>query len=559
MGAGLVEAYGSLSGSREGLDVSETVDQLRQLLEQLLDRLAVVESSVDSASRASDETTLDAQIETLGRKVDAASELLAEFTDILESQTERIETIEERLGDPVFEPSDSSVDDVNETPLATEQAEREPATLPPQEDDAVEAQELGILAALERLAAALEPHSATADRERWLDDPVDPHGQTVGDVATASSPSDEPDDRARASEIAVGAVESGPVERASDVQALAERLDTLESIVLDFLEIYAADPATGHDEPAVAPTSAASVASDGPAGGTLDERTATRLVESASAAAAEGAAVEVREYLEPRLRGLELRIDQIEARAAELKRIVSGRERQVRDLEERLLILVDADEPQTLGGQDEVASDASEHAPLLRREPPGEARSEPASTSAASETAADAEPDSAQARLAELVEREFSLKREFRAGGVLGPSSPEFGGGRPTVMIVDDSADARTILSMFLSKTGFHVVSAISAEDCLAKLRHHHIDALILDASMPGANGGYVCRTLRHDGTYSDLRDLPIIVYTAYPDDYSRDTVRSWGADEYVVKGGDLVPLVNALLRHTRSRSEAHP
>jgi len=170
------------------------------------------------------------------------------------------------------------------------------------------------------------------------------------------------------------------------------------------------------------------------------------------------------------------------------------------------------------------------------------------------------EPASAHARLTELVEREVALKREFRVGGVL-PASGESSKGRShtSVMVVDDSSDARTILSIFLSKTGFHVVTAASAEDCLAKLSHHHVDAIVLDARMPGASGAHVCRSVREDPRYAAQCKVPIIVYTAYPDEFSRETAREWRADEYVVKGGDLTPLLTALVSHTNPQSEAHP
>ena len=68
---------------------------------------------------------------------------------------------------------------------------------------------------------------------------------------------------------------------------------------------------------------------------------------------------------------------------------------------------------------------------------------------------------------------------------------------------------------------------------------------------MPGADGGHVCRMLRQDAALSDFRDLPVIVYTAYPDEYPRSVVEKWGVTEYLVKGGDMLPLITALVRHT--------
>ena len=123
------------------------------------------------------------------------------------------------------------------------------------------------------------------------------------------------------------------------------------------------------------------------------------------------------------------------------------------------------------------------------------------------------------------------------------------------MLVVDDAADARTILSLYLSKTGYQVVTAASAEDCLAKLLHHRVDVVVLDANLSGADGGHVCKVLRSEPSYAEQKDLPVIVYTAYPEQYARETASRWGADDYVVKGGDMLPLVTALVRHTGGAS----
>ena len=150
--------------------------------------------------------------------------------------------------------------------------------------------------------------------------------------------------------------------------------------------------------------------------------------------------------------------------------------------------------------------------------------------------------------LEKLVERDVSLHRDFRFGpnDTARPAKAH-----PTVMVVDDAPDALTVLSIYLSKTGYQVVTATSAEDCLAKLRHHSIDAIVLDAKMPGASGEHVCRVLREDPAYAHRRDVPVIVYTGYPDDFPADVRDEWRADDYVVKGGDMLPLMRALVRHT--------
>jgi CheY-like chemotaxis protein len=162
------------------------------------------------------------------------------------------------------------------------------------------------------------------------------------------------------------------------------------------------------------------------------------------------------------------------------------------------------------------------------------------------------EPPPPLRELERLVERDIKLRHDFQSGAAGGVRA---GRAHPTVLVVDDAPDAVRLLSIYLSKTGYQVVTASSAEDCLAKLRHHHIDAVVLDAKMPGASGAHVCRVLREDAAFGALRNLPVIVYTGYPDEFPRDVTAQWGATEYVVKAGDMLPLISALVRHTTQRS----
>ena len=152
------------------------------------------------------------------------------------------------------------------------------------------------------------------------------------------------------------------------------------------------------------------------------------------------------------------------------------------------------------------------------------------------------------ARLAGIEE---IVEREVRASALGAPDS------HPTVLVVDDSADARTILSLYLSKTGYQVVTASSAEDCLAKLLRHEIDVVVLDPRLSGAGGDHVLRVIGEESSYAGKRCVPVIVYTAYPDELGPQRARELGAADYVLKGGDMLPLVTALVRHAPTRTIA--
>jgi CheY-like chemotaxis protein len=151
--------------------------------------------------------------------------------------------------------------------------------------------------------------------------------------------------------------------------------------------------------------------------------------------------------------------------------------------------------------------------------------------------------------LEKLVEKDFRPRRDV--GQPAANVRPRRA--HPIVLVVDDAGESVKQLSIYLSRTGYQVVTAVSAEDCLAKLRRHHIDAIVLDPKMQGASGAHVCRVLQEDPKYADRRDIPLIVYTTYPDEFPADVRADWNAADCVVKSTDLLPLITALVRHTTS------
>ena len=268
-----------------------------------------------------------------------------------------------------------------------------------------------------------------------------------------------------------------------------------------------------------------------------------------------------RERLSERITKLESTVERLESTIDTVRDLAFQREERVRDLEDRLMIALESKaetEVITLPPMGRPPAEAPVAPPAARQRPTIAAA--PVSPPAPPRSRADVDPhepmDAATARrLEDLVEREIKLQHEFSPGaaGALerGPRA-----GRATVMVVDDSVDARTILSIYLSRTGYQVVTAASAEDCLAKLRHHRVDAVVLDATMPGGGGEHVLRVLASTPTAGD-RAPAIIVYTAHPDTLSRERARQLGASDYLVKGGDLLPLLTALVRHLNPAAPA--
>jgi CheY-like chemotaxis protein len=316
------------------------------------------------------------------------------------------------------------------------------------------------------------------------------------------------------------------VDAASDL--LAELTDILESQCerIETLEQQYGEPDTRASRAAAPPDSPAR------ARRTVDASAHVVPLPAEARATPESSLDALPAYLESRMGRIERRVEDLELAASEVRRILAERDHQVSDLEERLLILVDSSAEQA----ERPSAPPPTPTPIAPMDPP------------------------ASSRLAEIVERQLQIERQFAPGAVIPTGASGNAKAHPTIMVIDDSTDARTVLSIYLSKTGYQVVTAVSAEDGLAKLRNHAVDAIVVDALMAGASGEHVCNVIRKDPAYVSRRNLPIIVYTGHSEDFSRERVLSWGANDYVVKGRDMLGLMSALLRLTGGgTAEARP
>ncbi len=115
------------------------------------------------------------------------------------------------------------------------------------------------------------------------------------------------------------------------------------------------------------------------------------------------------------------------------------------------------------------------------------------------------------------------------------------------ILVVDDSPTDRQHLTDMLSKSGYKVSSAASAEEALAKVKQLNPDLVLMDVVMPGQNGYQATRTLSKDEA---TRHIPIIICTTK----GQETDKLWGmrqgARAYVVKPvnqADLLAKISAL------------
>jgi len=99
------------------------------------------------------------------------------------------------------------------------------------------------------------------------------------------------------------------------------------------------------------------------------------------------------------------------------------------------------------------------------------------------------------------------------------------------ILVVDDSASHRTVISTEIQKLGYAVKNAESGAKALQVVNNEEIDLVLLDVNMPGLDGFATLRQLR-----TIRKDLPVIMLTARDD--AEDVIQALrlGANDYAVK-----------------------
>jgi diguanylate cyclase (GGDEF)-like protein len=121
------------------------------------------------------------------------------------------------------------------------------------------------------------------------------------------------------------------------------------------------------------------------------------------------------------------------------------------------------------------------------------------------------------------------------------------------LLVVDDDANNRDMLSRRLTRRGFAVEVAENGQEALEKIEAAQYDLVLLDQMMPGMSGLDLLRLLR--ATYSQT-DLPVIMVTAVDQSQCVVDALANGANDYVMKPVDM-PVVTARIQAQLLRSRA--
>jgi class 3 adenylate cyclase/DNA-binding response OmpR family regulator len=123
-----------------------------------------------------------------------------------------------------------------------------------------------------------------------------------------------------------------------------------------------------------------------------------------------------------------------------------------------------------------------------------------------------------------------------------------------TILLIDDSAENRLLLTSQLGMQGYTLLQAEDGAEGIAIARREQPDLILLDVMMPGMNGFDVCQQLKADAL---TRGIPIIMVTALREVQYRIKGIEAGADEFLSRPHhreEMLLRVKALLQLKRAR-----
>ncbi len=102
-----------------------------------------------------------------------------------------------------------------------------------------------------------------------------------------------------------------------------------------------------------------------------------------------------------------------------------------------------------------------------------------------------------------------------------------------TIMVVDDSATIRKLVSAKLEKHGHSVIAAVDGMDALAKLEEIVPDLILLDITMPRLDGYQVCKLIRAN---ENTRFVPIVLISGKDGFFDKVRGKMCGSTTYITK-----------------------
>lgn len=102
-----------------------------------------------------------------------------------------------------------------------------------------------------------------------------------------------------------------------------------------------------------------------------------------------------------------------------------------------------------------------------------------------------------------------------------------------TILIVDDSASVRQVVSIALKGAGYDVITGVDGKDALTKLNGQRVHLIISDVNMPNMDGITFVSEVKKLPAY---KFTPIIMLTTESQEDKKKQAQAAGAKAWVTK-----------------------
>lgn len=117
------------------------------------------------------------------------------------------------------------------------------------------------------------------------------------------------------------------------------------------------------------------------------------------------------------------------------------------------------------------------------------------------------------------------------------------------ILFLEDDQEIAVLVKSLLESNNYEVVHYYSGKDIIKKVSQTKPDLILLDLTLPDADGVDICRELKSDIRY---KSIPVVILTARGSTEDKIVGFECGADDYITKPfepKELVLRIKALLR----------
>ncbi len=126
---------------------------------------------------------------------------------------------------------------------------------------------------------------------------------------------------------------------------------------------------------------------------------------------------------------------------------------------------------------------------------------------------------------------------------------------RARILVVDDESDIVSTVQYRLKFCDFEVITANNGKEGLEKAADEKPDLILLDINMPIMDGHEMLERLK---SRPDLKDIPVIMLTAYSDTKDIAKAADIGIADYVTKPFDFTELMEKISNTLENKTDGN-